>query len=255
MLEQPQAATLEGSISIIAALETASRPLHKIYIRLGKPSRHERAWQRIERLAKEQHIPIQRVAGEVIDQLAAGKTHGGVLAEVGERRLVTPAELLTTAGGNPFIVMLDGIEDPFNFGYAVRALYAAGAHGLVLRPRNWMSAANTVAKASAGATERIPSTVFATADDAAVFFREHGLAVACTAQQNARPLYQADLTKPLFMVIGGEKRGITRSFLAQADLRLQIPYSSHFPYSLPANSAAAILGFEVMRQREWVGKA
>lgn len=251
MAEQPQAATLEGSISVLAALEAGSRPLHKIYLRSGKPGKHEKTWQKIERLAKEQQVKIARIPVEVIDQLAEGKTHGGVLAEVGERRHVAPAELLAVAGAAPFIVMLDGIEDPFNFGYAVRALYAAGAQGLVLRPRNWMSAANIVAKASAGATERIPSTIFDTADEAANFFRERGLSVACTAQQHATPLYQADLTKPLFIVIGGEKRGITRSFLAQADLRLQIPYQCHFPYSLPANSAAAVLGFEVMRQRTW----
>ncbi|NLW16538.1 MAG: hypothetical protein GX033_02635 [Firmicutes bacterium] len=232
MPEQPQVAILEGSISVIAALETGSRPIHRIYLRSGKPGRHERIWQRIERLAKEQHVPIKRVADEVIDQLAAGKTHGGVLAEVGDRRLVTPIELLEAAGEVPFIVMLDGIEDPFNFGYAVRALYAAGAHGLVLRPRNWMSAANIVAKASAGATERMPSTVFATADDAAAFFREHGLTVACTSQQHALPLYQADLTKPLFMVIGGEKRGITRSFLPKPICGCKFPTAaaSHIPY-------------------------
>lgn len=254
MPEQPQAATLEGSISVLAALEAGSRPIHKIYLRAGKPGKHERTWQKIERLAKAQQVKIVRVPSETIDQLAEGKTHGGVLAEVGERRHVAPAELLTLAGAAPFIVMLDGIEDPFNFGYAVRALYAAGAQGLVLRPRNWMSAANIVAKASAGATERIPSAIFDTADAAASFFRGQGLSVACTAQQHAMPLYQADLTQPLFMVIGGEKRGITRSFLAQADLRLQIPYASHFPYSLPANSAAAVLGFEVMRQRAWASK-
>lgn len=251
MSEQTQTTTLEGSISVLAALETESRPIHKIYLRLGKPGKHERAWQKIEHLAKEQRIQIVRAPGEAIDQLAAGKTHGGVLAEVGERRHVAAADLLARASAPAFIVMLDGIEDPFNFGYAVRALYAAGAQGLVLRQRNWMSAANIVAKASAGATERIPSTIFDTAEEAASFFRESGLSVACTAQRQATPLYEADLTRPLFMVIGGEKRGITRSFLAQADLRLQIPYQCHFPYSLPTNSAAAVLGFEVMRQRSW----
>ena len=249
MPEQTPTATLEGSISVLAALESKSRPIHNIYLRAGAPGRHERTWRSIELLAKEQAVNLSRVPSTVIDGLAEGKTHGGVLAEVGERRHIEPAELLAAAGAVPFIVMLDGIEDPFNFGYAVRALYAAGAQGLVLRPRNWMSAANIVAKASAGATERIPSTIFDTADEAASFFREHGLSVVCTAQRQATPLYEADLTMPLFMVIGGEKRGITRSFLAKADLRVQIPYQYRFPYSLPANSAAAVLGFEVMRQR------
>lgn len=239
---------LEGSISVLAALESKSRPITTVYLRSGDPGKHARTWQKIDRLAQKEKIQVERMPSAKIDSLASGKTHGGVLAAVGERNYTAPSNLLQE-GVSAFIVMLDGIEDPYNFGYAVRALYAAGAQGLVLRPRNWMSAANVVAKASAGATERIPTTVFATANEAADFFRSKGCRIVCTAQQHATILYEADLVEPLFMVIGGEKRGITRSFLAGADLRLQIPYQNKFPYSLPVNSAAAVLGFEVMRQR------
>jgi 23S rRNA (guanosine2251-2'-O)-methyltransferase len=145
--------------------------------------------------------------------------------------------------------MLDGVEDPFNFGYAVRALYAAGVDGLIVRPRNWMSAAGTVARASAGASEWIPMAVAETAEEAAIFFRKQGLAVACTAKENAIPIDKVSLEGPLFLLIGGEKRGITRSFLEQADLTLQIPYGRLFEQSLGTTSAAAILGYEIMRQR------
>jgi 23S rRNA (guanosine2251-2'-O)-methyltransferase len=146
--------------------------------------------------------------------------------------------------------MLDGIEDPFNFGYAVRALYAAGVDGLVLRPRNWLSAAGVVARASAGASERIPTAIADTAQDAAGFFRQHGLTIASAAQsKRAIPLYDANLAIPLFLVAGGEKRGITRSFLDTADLLLQIPYGRPFDQSLGAAAATAVLAFEIMRQR------
>lgn len=239
-------AILEGHIAVLAALEAESRPIHTIYLRRGQ--KKSRSWRRLQRLAQSRGIPIVNADAAAIDELACGKTHGGVLAQVGERRYAAPSDLLRPQQ-TAFIVMLDGIEDPFNFGHAVRALYAAGAQGLVLRPRNWMSAANVVAKASAGATERIPVTVFETAEEAAQFFHSQGLQVACTAQRQAVSLYEADLTVPLFMVVGGEKRGITRSFLAQADLLLRIPYASQFTYSLPADAAAAILAFEVMRQR------
>ena len=74
--------------------------------------------------------------------------------------------------------------------------------------------------------------------------------VACTAVDNSQSIYEADLDIPLFLLIGGEKRGITRSFLEQADLRLQIPYGRQFNRSLGAAASAAILGFEIMRQRE-----
>ena len=131
----------------------------------------------------------------------------------------------------------------------LRALYAAGADGLIVRPRNWLSAAGVVARASAGASEWIPTAIAETALDAADYFRGRGLAVACAATEDAISIYEADLAGPLFVVIGGEKRGITRSFLAQADLRLAIPYARDFDQSLGTTAATAILAFEVMRQR------
>ena len=194
-------------------------------------------------------MPIERKMGEEIDALAEGSSHGGVVALVGERRTVELAELLP-ADRPAFVVMLDGIEDPFNFGQAVRSLYACGADGLVLRPRNWLSAAATVARSSAGASELIPTAIAETAEEAATFFQSKGLAIGCAAEEESVPIDRADLTHPLFLLIGGEKRGITRSFLRQVDLRLEIPYARDFRQSLGVTAAAAILGYEVMRQRK-----
>jgi 23S rRNA (guanosine2251-2'-O)-methyltransferase len=129
-------------------------------------------------------------------------------------------------------------------------MYAAGAAGLIVRPRNWMSAAGVVARASAGASEWIPTAVAETALDAADYFRSRGLRIAVADEDKAVSIYDADLAGPLFLVIGGEKRGITRSFLDQADLRLRIPYAREFDQSLGTTAAAAILAFEIMRQRK-----
>jgi 23S rRNA (guanosine2251-2'-O)-methyltransferase len=96
------------------------------------------------------------VTADFIDARTGGQSHGGVVAEVGPRRFLPLADLLPSTNV-PFIVMLDGIEDPFNFGQAIRALYAAGADGLVVRPRNWLSAAGIVARASAGTAELMPT--------------------------------------------------------------------------------------------------
>ena len=238
-------AILEGLVSVQAALESESRPIHVLYLRRGK---RDRALARLERLARERGVPVQRVEGEVIDARASGKTHGGVLALAGPRRFAGLEDLVRERA-TPFVAMLDGIEDPFNFGAAVRALYAAGADGLVVRPRNWMSAAGVVARSSAGATEWIPTAVAETVADAAGFFRARGLTVACAAKDRATSIYETDLAIPLFCVIGGEKRGITRSFADQADLRLKIPYGRRFPRSLGTASAVAVLAFETMRQR------
>jgi len=239
-------AVLEGAVSIQAALESGSREIQRIYVQRDKQNR---SIVQLERLASRQGLSLDRVDDAEIEAHTSGKTHGGVIALVGPRQFLS-LDALIEGKKRPFIVMLDGIEDPYNFGAAVRALYASGVDGLVVRPRNWMSAAAIVARSSAGATELMPTAVAETADDAAAFFRVHGLTVACATKDRAVPIYQADLTIPLFLAIGGEKRGITRSFLRQADLRLSIPYQRHFPRSLGTASAVAVLAFEAMRQRQ-----
>jgi 23S rRNA (guanosine2251-2'-O)-methyltransferase len=238
---------LEGHISVQAALESGNREVQAIYLRRERLSR---AAVQVERMARAAGVPVERVDDDTINALAEGHTHGGVVARVGPRQF-TPLEELLPGHGRPFIVMLDGIEDPFNFGAALRALYAAGLDGLVVRPRNWMSAASVVARTSAGASELIPTAVAESVLDATLVFRAHGLTVGCTAsKKRALSIYEVDLSVPLFLVIGGERRGITRSFIDQADVLLRIPYGQAFKRSLGTASAAAVLAFEVMRQRD-----
>jgi 23S rRNA (guanosine2251-2'-O)-methyltransferase len=146
------------------------------------------------------------------------------------------------------IVFLDGVEDPYNFGQSVRALYAAGIDGLVLRPRNWLSAAATVIRASAGATEFMPTAV-AEPEEALAAARARGLPLAVADTEGARPMYEVDLAGPLFLVIGGEKRGVGRSVMNAADMRISIPYGRDFAHDLGTAGATAVLAFEVLRQR------
>ncbi len=245
--EPNEDALLEGFISVSAALEGGHRAVHSLLLRAGKSDGQTR---RLEQLARAAHVPVERVSEDVIGTQAGGRTHGGVLARVGSYRFAA-LDTLAVDKPRPFVAMIDGVEDPFNFGASVRALYAAGADGLVLRPRNWLSAAGTVARASAGASELIPTALAETAGQAADFFRARGLAVACaTDERGSLSLYEADLTGPLFLLIGGEKRGITRSFLDQADLKLRIPYGRAMPHSLGTASATAVIAFEIMRQRQ-----
>jgi len=238
-------AVLEGLVSVQAALEAKNREIHVIYVRRDK---RDRAIHRLESIACSMNVPLERVSSDVMDTHASGKTHGGIVALVGPRAFVGLEDLIRDSP-SPLVAMLDGIEDPYNFGAAVRALYAAGVDGLVVRPRNWMSAAGVVARSSAGATELMPTAVAETVSNAASFFRARGLTIACATRDRAISIYQADLAIPLFVVIGGEKRGITRSFVDQADLRLKIPYGRRFGLSLGTASAVAVLAFEMMRQR------
>ena len=238
-------AWLEGTISIEAALAAGSRQVDVVYLQQGK---WDSGGRRLLKAAEAAGVTVERVGRDFIDERAGGSSHGGAIALVGPRRFLTLAQLVE-GKARPAVVMLDGIEDPFNFGQAVRALYAAGVDGLVVRPRNWLSAAAIVARASAGASELMPMAIAASVEEAADFYRERGLAVACTTRKGAVSIYEADLSAPLFLLLGGEKRGVTRSFVDKADLRLQIPYGRPFLHSLGAAASAAIVAFEMVRQR------
>lgn len=240
---------LEGAISVLAALTSGSRQFDAIFIDREKSSKES---NKVARIAYERKISLRRVGRDEIDRRANGTTHGGVLAVVGDRAFVE-LQTLGTQTKSAWIVMIDGVEDPYNFGGAVRALYAAGADGLVLRNRNWMSAAAIVARASAGASELIPTSTADSAEEAAEHFRSRGFTIACATDcGETTSLYSANLRVPLFLMIGGEKRGVTRSFGEQSDLRLEIPYRRADAHSLGTAAAASVIGFEIMRQR--IGK-
>ena len=244
----PEQTTLEGFISIEAALKAASRDIYHIYARRGKMTRQITY---LQQASAEQDIPFELIDSEQFQDLAQGKSHGGLIALTGERHFTT-LEALTSAvtSTSPLVIMLDGIEDPYNFAYAIRAFYAAGADGLVVQPRNWLSASAVVARASAGASELMPTAVAETPETAVDFFRSRKFTIAGTAKGNTTSLYKANLTGPLFLLIGGEKRGITRTLRRKMDLQLQIPYGRPFSQSLGTTAAAAILAFEIMRQRQ-----
>lgn len=237
---------LEGAISIRAALESGSRKITRLYVRKDK---HDREVDRLISDVQRAQIEVRRVDREEVDAHAFGKTHGGVIAFAGARRYLALLDLVR-GKQNPLIVMVDGLEDPYNFGHAVRALYSAGVGGLVIRDRDWSAVEGTIARASAGASERMPTAVAATALDAAGACRELGLLVACAARgRTAVSLFKANLTRPLFIVIGGEKRGISRQLVENADLLIEVPYGRQWRASLGLTEAASVIGFEALRQR------
>jgi 23S rRNA (guanosine2251-2'-O)-methyltransferase len=120
---------LEGRVSIEAAINGRARPVYEILA--ANPADRRLAYLR--RLAAEAEIPIRRTTPDELRGYATGSSHGGVLALAGERSYLAPADLLAGCGPRPFLVMLDGVEDPFNFGQAIRSVFAAGADGLIVR--------------------------------------------------------------------------------------------------------------------------
>lgn len=234
---------LEGSISVKAALETGRRPVLRLICDGRKPDRN-RAY--IFRLAQNAGIPVQTVSEEELNGMATGRSHGGLLAEAGARRYETPEELF--AQEDPFLVLLDGVEDPYNLGTALRSLYAAGVTGVLLPVRDRLSMTPTVLRASAGASEHLP---IACAEDWGILDRakERGIRILCAERKDAIPLYDADLTGKILLVFGGEMRGISTPILDRADGRLYLPYGRDFRNALSASAAAAVFSFEAYRQR------
>ena len=244
---------LQGLIAAEAALFADAREVTGVYVDAAMDFRK---LEPLRRAAKRRNLELVPQTRAELDARAGTDKHGGVLAHVGERKFVTPEDLLAAArdeqAGPPFVVMLDGVEDPFNFGQALRSLYAAGCHGVVVRPRNWTHAdsAAVVARASAGASELLPMVLAEDPEAAAEIFNDAGLEIAAAAETpDAVPLDAADLTGPLFLLIGGEKRGIKRSFLERCRLKIAIPYARAFDLSLGTVAATSVLAFEAARQR------
>lgn len=239
---------LEGSVSVNAALESGNRRVGCVYISDdGKDRRKSAYLASLARKANAKGAQVIYTTYEKIEQMTCGNTHGGVCAEVGERQYLSLEHISEEDG---FYVYLDGIEDPFNFGQAIRAIYASGAKGLILPTRNWMSAAGVVARSSAGASERIPACSH-DGEEAVRYFKNKGYKIVCADHSDVSvDMRSADLTGKLLLIIGGERRGISAKIKALADITVQIGYGRDFNASLGAAEACAVLCFEVLRQAD-----
>lgn len=241
---------IEGMTSISALINAASsgindRKIVNVYVTDVAAKKKTREIAFLRHKSTELNFPIITLSEEKMEEIATGKTHGGIVALCSERKFkqVTPDNI----ANNGFYVLIEGIEDPYNFGYTVRSLYAAGVDGIILPERNWMSAAGTVIKASAGTTELIDIFSGDTVE-AVKIFKNVGYKIVCAGIRDSVSLYNADLKKPVLLIIGGEKRGISRSLLDLADFTVRIDYGRSFMGSLTTASSAAIIAFEILKQ-------
>lgn len=246
---------LEGAVSIEAVLLHDSRPIERVYFDREKLKKRDRKALFLLHKLNEKAILVETCERAVIDAFVrehgGGNTHGGIVAICGEKRLLPLDELLeTVADEGGTVVLLDGVEDPYNFGYAVRDLYAAGIGGLLLPHRNPMTSAGVCARASAGATEmcRMASLPSLSSSEEQVAFmrslKKRGFYTVCAAKTgDCEELFSFEPSFPCALFIGGEKRGISPSFVENCDTIVAIPYFSDARYSLPTASTAAIFGF------------
>ena len=240
----------EGMTSIravISAMDSgiSDRRITKILVDRDKQKSRAKELGWLRHKAEEHGFTIETVSASDIDGITTGNTHGGIIAECSERTIPSLTESEVKTDG--FYVMLEGIEDPYNFGYALRSLYACGADGIVLSPRNWMTAAGVVCRSSAGASEMLPVYICDPAESSA-YFKSRGYRVLCAGIRDSISSFDCNMKKPVYLIVGGEKRGISASLLDTADDVVRIDYGRAFGGSLSAASAASMLGYEIMRQ-------
>lgn len=238
----------EGMTSISAVInssDTNGRKIEKIWVDRAKQRSRAAELGFLKAKSKELGFSIEYVDADQLDEITVGNTHGGVIAFCTDRELPALADHPLETDG--FYVFLEGIEDPYNFGYTVRSLYAAGVTGIVLPPRNWMHAAGVVARASAGTSELIPMYV-APSEEIPAYFHAGGYQILCAGIRDSVSVFDETFKLPILLVIGGEKRGISRNILNSADKIVRIDYGRSFRGSLCASAAAAVLAFSIFEQ-------
>ena len=183
---------------------------------------------------------------EELDKLTLGNSHGGLVA-ICEARALPSLDSTSPILPCGFYVMIEGIEDPYNFGYSLRSLYAMGCSGVILTERNWMSAAGVVARSSAGASEMF-EMFKSTPAECLEIFKSKGYTVVCADENTENMLGKCEMKLPLLLIVGGEKRGISKAVLDKADMLVKIDYAREFRASLSAASATTMFAYEIARQ-------
>lgn len=240
---------LFGRNPVLEALKSG-REIEKLVMQKGG----EGSAKKIEAMARDKKIPIQFGDKAALDRIAAqvseGSNHQGVAAYVSAYKYFEVDDLLDRAekrGEDPFLILLDGIEDPHNLGAIIRTADGAGAHGIIIPKRRAVGLTETVAKASAGAVEYVPVAKVSNLAQAIDQLKVKGVWIGACDMDDSN-YYERDLTGPIAIVIGGEGSGVSRLIRERCDFIISIPMEGRI-FSLNASNAAAVLMYEINRQR------
>ena len=232
----------------INAVLEALRAGRVVSLRAGK--RRDRRLQQLLTAAEQSSVPVRRVSDEELDRMSGGSSHQGVIAEVTERRVYDLDDLVRDAHNRPpaLLVVLDGIEDPHNFGAVLRSVDAVGAHGVIRQTRHSAPLTGATGKASAGALAHVKIADVVNVARAVEELKEAGIWTVALAG-GAPLLYdKMDLTQPTAVVLGAEGTGVRRLVKERCDFVASIPMKGHVD-SLNVSVAAGVILFEASRQR------
>lgn len=204
-------------------------------------------WRAHEGAARDLGAVIARSPRSVLDRLAGGAVHQGILGRLAEGRLVEMEDILAGAASPALLILADGVEDPRNLGALIRSAAAAGCDGVLLPERRSAGLTPTTAKAAAGALARVPIGRVKNVQRALESLAESGIWTV-GLEAGAKPLWTLDLARPTCIVVGGEGRGLSRLARERCDQLGGIPLQRGVE-SLNTSVAAAIALFEAVRQR------
>ncbi len=237
---------IEGRNPVIEAIR-AGKEIDRLYVLDGCK---DGAILTIKREAAKKDIAIKYADKDRLDHMSSTGHHQGVIAITAAYEYSEVSDILKKAeekGEDPFIIILDGIEDPYNLGAIIRTADQAGAHGVIIRADRAAHLTASVARASAGALNYIPVAKVTNIARTIEELKEKGLWFVCAAMDGDL-MYDLNLTGPIGLVIGNEGSGVTRLVREKCDMTASIPMKGQID-SLNASVACGILSYEIVRRR------
>lgn len=234
-----------GIRPVAEAIE-AGKEIERIYIRKGGDSQ---LLNDLRDLCLRHRLRVQEVPVEKLNRLTRGN-HQGAVAQIAAIGYVGLDDLLERVPDDetPLLVVFDGVTDVRNFGAIARSAECAGAHGLVTPLKNSAPVNGEAIRASAGALSNIPVCRVGSVRTTLLTLKSEGFQIVAATEKSRKLLYDADLRRPTAIVMGAEDKGISREVLKLCDEQLAIPLVGKTE-SLNVSAAAAVMLFEVVRQR------
>ncbi len=239
---------VEGRNSVLEAFR-AGKLVERLYVLKGC---QDGPVLNILREAKKAKALVDFVPKERLDHMSADGKHQGVAAQLSAFTYSTMEDVFALAerrGEEPFVFLLDGIEDPHNLGAIIRTANLAGAHGVIIPKRRAVGLTSTVVKASAGAIHYTPVVKVTNLSVLMEQLKEKGMWFVC-ADMDGEVMYRHNLTGSIGLVIGNEGNGVSRLVKEHCDYVAGIPMAGDID-SLNASVAAGVLAFEIVRQRRF----
>ncbi len=237
---------IEGRNAVIEAFR-AGKTIDKLYVQEGLK---DGPIQTILRMAKKQDARVEFVPKERLNQMSQTGKHQGVIADAASFSYASVEDILKKAeekGEPPFLILLDGIEDPYNLGAVIRTANLAGAHGVIIPKNRAVGLTAGAARSSAGALNYTPVAKVTNLSRTMEDLKKKGIWFVC-ADMGGQTMYDLDLTGPIGLVIGNEGKGVSELVKKSCDFTAAIPMRGDID-SLNASVAAGVLAYEIVRQR------